>query len=93
MAAEVGQTGTLGVATIYQTCSLAAARLGTITGTWSIEQINMGVYLCSNSTLRDAAGTAVSTESDCIEISPEGTVGTRAVITTNVSGSKVVFAN
>lgn len=92
-AAPLGQSGSLGTSTIYQTCSLSAAKEGTIDGTWSIEEIKQLIYVCSNTRLNNNAGALVSTESDCIEIAPGGGFGSRAMITTNVSGTQVSFSN
>ena len=92
-AATVGQTGSLGTSAIYQTCTPAAPVVGTLDGTWSIQQANGMTFVCSNSTQHDSAGAVVSSESDCIEASPDGTLGAHAVITVTIAGSSVVFAN
>ncbi len=92
-AAAVGATGDLGGATVYATCSVSAPVVNRITGNWTLEQGTGLVYLCANTVLNDAAGAVVSRESDCVEVSPDGTVGSRARLTLTVAGTVVVFSN
>lgn len=96
-AAAIGASGPLGDSVVYRTCSLSAEVVNRITGAWSFRP-ELGVaYLCADTQLKDASGaTTLSTESDCIEISPDGTIGSRARITLSVPSVQsgvLVFAN
>ena len=89
-----GSSGDLGTDSIYQTCSLSAPVIGSIAGTWSLEQKSVdAVYLCANTRQLDAVGGEVSRESDCVEVAPDGSIGTRARVTVNVQGVVLTFAN
>ena len=89
-----GSSGDLGTDSIYATCSLSAPITDTLSGTWSLEQKSVdGVYLCANTRQLDATGTEVSRESDCVEVAPDGGIGTRARVTVNVQGVVITFAN
>jgi hypothetical protein len=89
-----GSSGDLGTDLIYETCTLTAPVIGSIAGTWSLEQKSFdAVYLCANTRQLDAAGSEVSRESDCVEVAPDGTIGTRARVTLNVQGVVITFAN
>jgi hypothetical protein len=51
------------------------------------------VYLCANTQLLDAVGTLLSRESDCVEIAPDGTIGSHARVKLDIAGTELVFAN
>jgi hypothetical protein len=92
-AAVPGATGDLGDATVYGTCALTAPVVNRITGNWTLEQGTGMVYMCANTTLTDAAGATVSRESDCVEIAPNGTVGSHARLKLTVLGTELTFSN
>ena len=43
-------------------------------------------YFCLTTSERDVAAQLVATEADCIEVAPDGTLGTRALIRINEPG-------
>jgi hypothetical protein len=89
-----GSSGDLGTDLIYRTCSLSAPVTGSLVATWSLEQKSFdAVYLCANTRQLDAAGSEVSRESDCVEVAPDGSIGTRARVTVKVQGVVLTFTN
>ncbi len=93
-AAALNAVGKLGDSTVFATCSTSAPVINRIAGDWLLQQLGGMVFLCANTQLLDAAGTTtVSRETDCIEIAPDGTVGSHARLTLDVAGTTLVFAN
>lgn len=93
-AALLNAVGKLGDSTVYATCSTRAPVINRIAGDWLLQAFGPKVFLCVNTQLLNAAGTStVSRETDCIEIAPDGTVGSQARLTLDVGGTTLVFTN
>lgn len=92
-AAALNASGSLGSATVYATCVSSALAINRIVGNWTLEQGAGFVYLCANTQLLDAAGVLLSREYDCVEVSPDGTVGSHARLTLAIAGTVLVFSN
>lgn len=92
-AALLNASGSLGTATVYATCLSSASVINRIVGNWTLEQGAGFVYLCANTQLLDAAGALLSREYDCVEVSPDGTVGSHARLTVAIAGTVLVFSN
>jgi hypothetical protein len=89
-AAKVGDSGPLYVATIRESCTAGAAATGTSTATWFIGFEAGIVFFCIET--EDAglgANPVVTSETDCIEIGTDGTLGTRARV--DLSGNDPAF--
>lgn len=89
-AAKVGASGTLYDADIREACTAGAAATGTSAASWSIEFEAGIVFFCVATEDRGpGASPVVTTERDCIEMAPDGTLGTRARV--ELSGSSPAF--
>lgn len=77
--ASAGTSGDLFVADLMSDCSATATVDGrTLVARWSVEAISSVNYLCLSSSYREAGGTEVASEKNCVEISTTGTLGARA---------------
>lgn len=87
-------SGALLAGTIYATCADRTAVRGTATATWSLEFESGTVYFCLNTTSQDlAVPPNVTSESDCLQVSPDGSLGAKARITLRASGFELVARN
>ena len=75
VSAGVGSGGPLYTATNYDRCDGAALPIGSVVADWSIETEAGIVFFCSTAALFDAAGNDAGSESDCIQIDIDGTLG------------------
>lgn len=88
--ATVGQTGSLGVLTVYSN-SAKATVLRTAESTWSLEaDTPTSAYLCANSVVKGASGAAEGTSAGCFQINTAGAV-TGIRWTLAVDGKTLVF--
>ena len=89
-AARVGDGGALGILTTY-TDSSRTRVVNTVESTWTLEaDTATTAFGCTNSVLRDAAGTLTGTQSGCFKIDTSGNaLGTR--YTLSVAGKTLVF--
>ncbi|WP_280152680.1 hypothetical protein [Piscinibacter sp. XHJ-5] len=85
--AQIGTGGTLATLDERNGCLAGSATLGTATIGWSLEFEAGTSYFCINSTEHDLGGSVLSTESDCVQVSPDGSLGARARITITQPGS------
>ena len=73
-AAKVGDSGSLGITTIYSNSSKSSI-LSTHEGTWTLEaDTETTAFGCSNITSKNASGAVVSTTSECYKIDTNGTI-------------------
>ena len=89
-AAKVGDTGSLGVTTIYSNSSKSSV-LFTQEGTWTLEaDTATTAYGCSNITAKNTSGAVITTTSGCYKIDTNGTVkGMKYTLA--VAGKTLVF--
>ena len=89
-AAKVGDAGTLGTLTTYTSDSKTTVKF-TTQSTWTLEADTATTALgCSNSVIKDAAGTQTSTGSVCFKIDTSGNIlGMR--FTVSIPGKTLVF--
>ena len=94
-AALTGQSGPLSVSDELDGCDATSNTQGTTTETWSIEFYDGRSYFCTNATERDLAtpSNVISTEQDCIEIAPNGSLGTHARVTPAANGITLLAKN
>jgi hypothetical protein len=86
-AAKIGASGALATLDERDGCSSSSASVGTATVRWSLAFEGGISYFCIDSTERDLAGNVLATESDCLEVSPDGSLGARARITITQPGT------
>ncbi len=86
--ASPGSGGTLDTSTDYIACTSGAPARGSTTRTWSIETevLTTTVYFCSHETSRDLAGAVTATESVCLQVSRDGSLGSKARVTRSTPG-------
>lgn len=84
--ATPGSDGALDTSTDYIGCTSGSAAQGSTARTWSIETEALTVYYCSNETSRDLAGTVTATESVCLQVSRDGSLGSKARVTRATPG-------
>jgi hypothetical protein len=89
-AAKVGTSGALATLDELDGCLASSAKVGTITVTWSLEFETGTSWFCSNSTERDPSAVVLSVESDCLQVSRDGTLGPAARITVQQGGVTLV---
>ncbi|HEX6707003.1 MAG TPA: hypothetical protein VF169_19755 [Albitalea sp.] len=87
---KVGTSGAQATLTELNGCAGSSAAVGTITITWSLEFEAGTTYFCSNTTERNPGGAVLSAEGDCLQMSPDGTLGARARVTVEQNGVRVV---
>jgi hypothetical protein len=84
--AAPGSGGALDSSTDYVSCTSGSAAQGNTARTWSIETEGLTVFFCSNETSRDLAGTVTGTESVCLQVSRDGSLGSKAHVTRSTPG-------
>jgi len=84
--AAPGSGGALDTSTDYVGCTSGSAMQGSTSRTWSIETEDLRVFFCSNETNRDLAGAVTATESVCLQISRDGSLGSKARVTRSAPG-------
>jgi hypothetical protein len=89
-AATVGSSGPLYSAISYDRCDAGAVEIGSVASSWSIETEAGIVFFCNNATQFDVAGNDTGSESDCIQIAVDGTLGPLARVTVAVPSSATV---
>lgn len=76
--AKVGTGGALVTLDDLAGCASTSALDGSTTTTWSLAFERGIVMLCLDSVGRNAANAFIGSESDCVEMAADGTLGTRA---------------
>ena len=93
--AAIGTSGPLQTFNDLNSCVLASAsQTGTSVTTWSLRD-DAGIALfCLNTTQRNMGNAVLFTESDCVEVAADGTLGTRARVdlTQNVPSAVTLTA-
>lgn len=84
--ATPGSDGALDTSTDYIGCTSSSAAQGSTVRTWSIETEALTLFFCSNETSRDLAGTVTATESVCLQVSRDGSLGSKARVTRESPG-------
>ena len=84
--ATPGSGGALDTSNDHIGCTSGSAVQGRTARTWSIENEGLTVFFCSNETSRDLAGTVTGTESVCLQISRDGSLGSKARVTRSTPG-------
>lgn len=90
VAAKVGDSGSLGVLTLYSNASKTSIQ-GTTESTWTLEaDTATTAFGCANSIIKNAAGVQTGTAAGCYKIDTNGNaMGMR--YTLNVAGKTLVF--
>lgn len=91
--AAVGEGGAFFSGSDLDGCTGASSIVGTTTIGWSLETDTGVVLLCWNSAFRDTTGTLDSTQSSCVEIAVDGSLGARARIAVSALGITVSARN
>jgi hypothetical protein len=91
--AAVGEGGAFFSGSDLDGCTGASSIVGTTTIGWSLETDTGVVLLCWNSVFKDAAGTPDSTQSSCVEIAADGSLGTRARLAASALGVSITARN
>ena len=76
--AAAGASGALFTESDLDGCTNTSLVLGSGANTWSVESDTGIALLCWNLAAKDAAGTPNGTESICIEVAADGTLGSKA---------------
>jgi hypothetical protein len=90
--ATLGSSGQLAVLDERLGCGLNAESVGRLDVSWSLEfdDVTGANLFCVHSVERSLAGLARSSESDCIEVAPDGTLGSRALVSVSADGFELV---
>ncbi|HUG23570.1 hypothetical protein [Piscinibacter sp.] len=94
-AAANGSSGALFTIDELDGCLVSSAKIGSATQTWSVEfESETGItFFCTNATERTLSGSVIATESDCIEVSADGSLGNKARVTVSSAGFTLVARN
>jgi hypothetical protein len=84
--ATPGSGGALDTSNDHIGCSSGSAIRGSTARTWSIENEALTVFFCSNETSRDLNGSVTGTESTCLQVSRDGSLGSKARVTRSTPG-------
>jgi hypothetical protein len=68
-------------------CTAGSPAEGSVRVDWTVENEGSVIFFCTNATLRDAGGTVVGTEQDCVQTDTAGAIGTRARVRIDVPGT------
>lgn len=90
--ARVGASGALFTTSDYNGCSAGAAAIATTMSSWSLESVAGFAMLCWKLKGLDLSGAEIATESACIEIAPDGTLGRKARLVVSASGVTLIDA-
>ena len=91
--AAVGANGPLMTRSELNLCSSGAGVVGATKVSWSLERDTGIALLCWNSTVTDATGATVEADSDCVEVAPDGTLGTKARLSIAALGHTITARN
>ncbi|MEO6745393.1 MAG: hypothetical protein ABIN08_12990 [Caldimonas sp.] len=91
--AAAGANGSLVTRSELNFCASSAGSVGITTTRWSIETDAGIALLCWNSTVTDAIGSVIETDSRCVEIGTDGSLGRRARLTITVVGLTIAARN
>jgi hypothetical protein len=92
-AAQIGAGGSMFDLSDLDGCAPTSLPLSTTTNTWSLEADAGMALLCWNIAARDLGGTPAGTESICIEIAADGTLGTGARFKLDAGGLAITARN
>ena len=90
-AAKVNENGLLASLDLLDGCRADSGLLGTIELRWSLEFETGTTYFCLASTERSTSGQVLSVESDCLQVAPDGTLGTKMRVTVIQGGVSVTL--
>lgn len=90
--ARVGATGPVSTDSNYDGCTSGAAVVSTATNTWSLESTTEVVLLCLKQAVLDLAGASIATQSTCVEIAPDGSLGSKARLVVSAVGLTLIDA-
>jgi hypothetical protein len=86
--ATPGAGGALDTSTDYTACATLSPVAGSTSRTWSIETENIiTVFFCSNETNKNVANQVIATESICLQMSRDGSLGDKARFTRTGPGN------
>lgn len=91
--AAVGGSGAFYSGRDLDGCTGASSTVGTTTATWSLEADTGVVLLCWNLVAKDAVRALDSTQSNCVEIATDGSLGTRARFAVSALGISITARN
>jgi hypothetical protein len=92
--AAVGASGPMFVLDGYAGCASAGQKLGTTTYHWSVEKDGALTMFCITSRQEDGNAAYIGAEVDCMEASPDGTLGAKARFTiTRPDGNSITGRN
>lgn len=91
--AAVGANGVFYSGGDLDGCTAASSIVATTTIAWSLEADTGVVLLCWNLAFKDAAGTLDGTQSNCVEIAADGSLGTRARFAVSALGVSITARN
>lgn len=92
--AAAGANGAMFVLDGYAGCASSGQKLGNTTYSWSVEKDGALTMFCITSRQEDGNAAYIGTEVDCIEASPEGTLGAKAKFTiTRPDGNSITGRN
>jgi hypothetical protein len=91
--AAVGDSGAQFSELDLDSCTANAAAVGTTVNRWSLESDAGVVLMCWNLAAQDLSGVANGTQSVCVEIAADGTLGNRARYALSASGFAINARN
>ncbi len=91
--AAVGASGLIVSISDLDGCASTSTVLGGTYVSWSLESTSGVVLMCWNLLARDLAGVTLATESNCVEIAPDGTLGTKARFSISALGFTINARN
>ncbi|MGZ5204271.1 MAG: hypothetical protein ACXWCI_05110 [Caldimonas sp.] len=92
-AASIGASGPIFAESDLDGCANASIALGTTANTWSLEADKGIALMCWNLAAHDLGGAASGSESICIEVAADGTLGTHARFSLTAAGLTIIARN
>ena len=91
--ASVGASGAFFSLSDLDSCASGGSAVGITTTTWSLENDAGVALLCWNMTGKDLSGAVIGTVSSCVQITPDGALGTKARLTITGLGVSTTARN
>lgn len=91
--ATVGASGSFFSSSDLDGCTGSSNIVGTTTIAWSLESDHGVVLLCWNLVFKDTMGTPGGTQSNCVEVAADGSLGTRARFAVSAMGVTITARN
>ena len=90
--ALAGASGAISTDVVYGDCTSGVTVVSSAKNDWSLQTTSGMVMLCWKATVLDLAGIELAKQTTCIEVAPDGTLGSKASLVVTASGVPLLDA-